>query len=99
MMSNKKRAVKIPYEGYTLPKCAEQGGKFIDFNKILKPIKPDVAKKRLLIFQDIADKIKLKYKKTLINKRIKVSFLPIFSFFRLSKFKDWPKYFDFCHYF
>ncbi len=39
-----------------------------------QPIKPDVAKKRLLIFQDIADKIKLKYKKTLINKRIKVLF-------------------------
>ena len=46
MMSNKKRAVKIPYEGYTLPKCAEQGGKFIDFNKILKPIKKIKIKRR-----------------------------------------------------
>ena len=41
----KKRATKIPYEGYTLPKSSEKGVQFIDFNKVLKPIKR-VKKKR-----------------------------------------------------
>ena len=41
----KKKAAKIPYEGYTLPKSSEKGGQFIDFNKVLKPIKR-VKKKR-----------------------------------------------------
>ena len=31
----KKRATKIPYEGYTLPPSAEKGGMFVDFNKII----------------------------------------------------------------
>lgn len=37
----KKRASKIPYEGYTLPPSAEKGGAFIDFNEVLKkrPVK------------------------------------------------------------
>ena len=43
---SKKQVVKIPYEGYTLPKSAEKGGKFIDFNKILKPIKKIKIKRR-----------------------------------------------------
>jgi len=43
----KKRATKIPYEGYTLPPSAEKGGKFVDFNKIMnrKPIKKVRIKK------------------------------------------------------
>jgi len=37
----KKRASKIPYEGYTLPPSAEKGGAFIDFNEVLekRPVK------------------------------------------------------------
>ena len=37
----KKRASKIPYEGYTLPPSAEKGGQFVDFNRIIerKPVK------------------------------------------------------------
>ena len=35
----KKKAAKIPYEGYTLPKSSERGGQFIDFNRVIKPIK------------------------------------------------------------
>jgi len=31
----KKRATKIPYEGYTLPPSAEKGGRFVDFNKVM----------------------------------------------------------------
>ena len=43
----KKRATKIPYEGYTLPPSAEKGGTFVDFNRILerKPVKK-IRKKR-----------------------------------------------------
>jgi len=45
----KKRATKIPYEGYTLPPSAERGGQFIDFNEPYKskvPIKRVVKRKR-----------------------------------------------------
>ena len=42
----RKQVVKIPYEGYTLPKSAEKGWKFIDFNKILKPLKKVKIKRR-----------------------------------------------------
>ena len=45
----KKRATKIPYEGYTLPPSAEKGGQFIDFNEPYKskvPIKRVVETKR-----------------------------------------------------
>ena len=37
----KKKAAKIPYEGYNLPKSSEKGGQFVDFNKVLrmKPVK------------------------------------------------------------
>jgi len=43
----KKRASKIPYEGYTLPPSAEKGGQFVDFNRIIerKPIKKVRIKK------------------------------------------------------
>ena len=43
----KKRATKIPYEGYTLPPSSERGGKFVDFNKVMnrKPIKKVRIKK------------------------------------------------------
>ncbi len=43
---NRKRAVKIPYEGYTLPPSAEKGGQFVDFKRIMerKPVK--VVKRR-----------------------------------------------------
>ena len=36
----KKRTSKQPYEGYTLPKSAEKGVPFIDFNAVLKDIIP-----------------------------------------------------------
>jgi hypothetical protein len=38
---NRRRASREPYEGYTLPKSAEMGGQFIDFNRIIerKPVK------------------------------------------------------------
>ena len=44
----KKRATKIPYEGYTLPPSAEKGGMFVDFNKIIerKPVKKVRIKKK-----------------------------------------------------
>ena len=45
----KKRVTKEPYEGYTLPKCAEKGQSFIDFNQVLKEIIPKrriIKKKR-----------------------------------------------------
>ena len=30
----KKKAAKIPYEGYKLPPSSERGGRFIDFKKV-----------------------------------------------------------------
>ena len=38
---NRKRASREPYEGYTLPRSAEKGGQFVDFNRIIerKPVK------------------------------------------------------------
>ena len=33
---NKKRVVKEPYEGYTLPKSSEKGQSFVDWNQVLK---------------------------------------------------------------
>jgi len=42
----KKKAAKIPYEGYTLPPSAEKGGSFIDFKQAYKeaPTKVPVRK-------------------------------------------------------
>jgi len=61
----KKRATKIPYEGYTLPPSAEKGGKFVDFNQVLnKIINPKkvkvVKKKRVTILEKIDDKTESK---------------------------------------
>ena len=36
-MVMKQRKVKVPYSNYELPPSAEAGGKFIDFNEVLKP--------------------------------------------------------------
>ena len=36
MNMNKKRVVKEPYEGYTLPKSSEKGQSFVDWNQVLK---------------------------------------------------------------
>ena len=56
----KKRATKIPYEGYTLPPSAEKGGQFVDFNRVIqrKPIK----KVRIiyLIWQKLKSEMKSK---------------------------------------
>ncbi len=43
-MIKKKRASKEPYEGYRLPKSAEKGVPFIDFNAVLKKIIPRKVK-------------------------------------------------------
>ena len=45
----KKRATKIPYEGYTLPPSAEKGGQFIDFKQAYKEAPTKVPKKRIII--------------------------------------------------
>ena len=45
----RKKASKLPYEGYTLPPSSEKGGQFIDFNEPYKskvPIKRVVKTKR-----------------------------------------------------
>ena len=41
----KKRATKIPYEGYTLPPSAEKGGSFVDFNQAYREAPTRVPKK------------------------------------------------------
>ena len=33
---NRKRAARVPYEGYTLPASSERGGQFVDFNRIIE---------------------------------------------------------------
>ena len=40
----------------------------------LKLVNDSVAKKRLLLFQNLADKVKFKYKKSLLNKTLKILF-------------------------
>tara|TARA_R110000824_G_scaffold32774_1_gene105563 strand:+ start:1503 stop:1652 length:150 start_codon:yes stop_codon:yes gene_type:complete len=42
---NRRRASKEPYEGYTLPRSAEKGGQFVDFNA---PYKSKVPVKRVI---------------------------------------------------
>tara|TARA_R100001082_G_scaffold92485_1_gene59173 strand:- start:3220 stop:3363 length:144 start_codon:yes stop_codon:yes gene_type:complete len=39
-MVMKQRKVRVPYANYQLPPSAEQGGQFIDFNKVVKEKKP-----------------------------------------------------------
>jgi|TARA_Y100001938_G_C7732320_1_gene255263 hypothetical protein len=36
----KQRKVRVPYSNYGLPPSAEQGGKFVDFNEVIKERKP-----------------------------------------------------------
>ncbi len=43
----RKKTAKQPYEGYTLPKSSERGGKFIDWNAVLRE-SVGVAKKKPL---------------------------------------------------
>ena len=43
----KKRATKIPYEGYTLPPTAEKGGQFVDFKQAYKEAPTKVPVKRV----------------------------------------------------
>ena len=42
----KQRKVKTPYSNYELPPSAEQGGQFVDFNRVIerKPVK--IVKRR-----------------------------------------------------
>ncbi len=42
----RKPVVKIPYDGYTLPRSSEKGVPFVDFNEVLKDIIPRKAKIR-----------------------------------------------------
>ena len=35
-MTMKQRKVRVPYTNYKLPPSAEQGGQFVDFNKVMK---------------------------------------------------------------
>ncbi len=48
IMIMKQRKVKVPYEAYGLPPSAEQGGKFVDFNKVMdrKPVKKVKIKRK-----------------------------------------------------
>ena len=41
----KQRKVRVPYTSYSLPPSSEQGGKFVDFNKVLKLRKVKKIKK------------------------------------------------------
>ena len=40
----KQRKVKVPYSNYELPPSAELGGKFVDFNEVLKLKKVQLRK-------------------------------------------------------
>jgi hypothetical protein len=46
---NKKRATKIPYEGYTLPPSSEKGGQFVDFKQAYREAPTKVPKKKVII--------------------------------------------------
>ena len=48
-MSRRKRAAKVPYEGYTLPPSAEKGGSFVDFKQAYKEAPTKVPIKRIKI--------------------------------------------------
>ena len=47
-MTMRQKKVRVPYTNYKLPPSAEQGGQFVDFNKVLKlkKVKKVVRKKR-----------------------------------------------------
>tara|TARA_R110000824_G_scaffold206523_2_gene391645 strand:+ start:7782 stop:7949 length:168 start_codon:yes stop_codon:yes gene_type:complete len=40
----KRRAAREPYSGYKLPASADKGVAFIDFNKVVSSIYPDLGK-------------------------------------------------------
>ena len=42
-MTMKQRKVRVPYTNYKLPPSAEQGGQFVDFNKVMKRKKVKVT--------------------------------------------------------
>ena len=44
----RKRAKKIPYEGYTLPPSAEKGGQFVDFKEAYKQAPTKVPIKKVM---------------------------------------------------
>ena len=44
----KKKAAKIPYEGYKLPPSSEKGGSFIDFNQAYREAPTKVPIKRVV---------------------------------------------------
>jgi hypothetical protein len=45
----KKKAAKIPYEGYTLPPSSEKGGSFVDFNQAYRESKVKVPIKKVKV--------------------------------------------------
>tara|TARA_R100000008_G_scaffold40677_1_gene23349 strand:+ start:311 stop:484 length:174 start_codon:yes stop_codon:yes gene_type:complete len=45
----KKRATKIPYEGYTLPPSAEKGGSFVDFKQAYREAPTRVPVKKVKV--------------------------------------------------
>ena len=45
-MTMKQRKVRVPYTNYALPPSAEQGGKFVDFNKVIKRKKVKIVRKK-----------------------------------------------------
>jgi hypothetical protein len=47
----KKRATKIPYEGYTLPPSAEKGGQFVDFKQAYREAPTKVPVKRVKLIR------------------------------------------------
>ena len=47
----RKRASKIPYEGYTLPPSAEKGGQFVDFKQAYREAPTKVPVKRVKLIR------------------------------------------------
>ena len=46
IMTMKQRKVRVPYTNYKLPPSAEQGGQFVDFNKVIKRKKVKIVRKK-----------------------------------------------------
>ena len=46
IMNMKQRKVRVPYTNYKLPPSAEQGGQFVDFNKVMKRKKVKIVRKK-----------------------------------------------------
>ena len=45
-MNMKQRKARVPYSNYKLPPSAEQGGQFVDFNKVMKRKKVKIVRKK-----------------------------------------------------